>query len=236
HPLPGVPASRGRARGRGDGPHALVAGGPAAASGGGRPGGVGGSNHGPVVAPASPARMGPGGPVPIDVLSRPGPGHAGPRGQVTPGGPAVIRFRPLRLVALVVALAAGLSGGAVVGFVAQGQPRNEGPAAGAPASPAPPPPVKPIRADTLLAWTPGGLPSGFAAGVAHLKGVAHAVAVESDILWLTRSYTADGAVADRPPRELAIPLEVAAASPAAYTPFLTPQDRSFLPALAKGQA
>src|SRR5437762_10926675 len=105
-PAPPAPASMESAATRR--PHALVAGDPAAASGGGRPGGVGGSNHGPVVAPASPARMGPGGPVPIGVLSRPGPGHAGPRGQVTPGGPAVIRFRPLRLVALVVALAAGL--------------------------------------------------------------------------------------------------------------------------------
>jgi hypothetical protein len=149
----------------------------------------------------------------------------------------VSRFRPLRLAALTLALAVGLGGGAVVGFVAQGQPRSDVPAAGAAASPPPPPPaVKPIRADTLLAWTPGGLPRGFGSGVAHLRGVAHVVAMESDVIWLTRSFTASGAVADRPPPGLAIPLEVAAASPSAYVPFLTPVDRALLPALAKGQA
>ncbi len=122
-----------------------------------------------------------------------------------------------RALVLPVALAVGLAGGMVAGIVAQGQPLDDVPDRAPVATN--PPPVNPIVPATLLAWTPGGLPAGFAGRVSKLSGVDHVVAV-----------------VDRPPQGLAIPLEVAAAAPSRYGPFLAPGDRTVLPALAKGEA
>jgi hypothetical protein len=88
----------------------------------------------------------------------------------------------------------------------------------------------------MLAWTPGGLPAGFGAAVSRIDGVRHAVAVSSDIAWLTGSWSATGVRVDHPPRGMAIPLEVAAADPRAYAPFLAPADRSVLASVSNGQA
>ena len=139
-----------------------------------------------------------------------------------------------RALVLPVTLAVGMAGGMVAGIVAQGQPLDDVPDQAPSATT--PPPVNPIVPATLLAWTPGGLPAGFAGRVSKLRGVDHTVAVESGIAWLSRSYSSTGAVVDRPPPGLAIPLEVAAATPARYGPFLAPGDRMVLPALAKGEA
>jgi hypothetical protein len=87
----------------------------------------------------------------------------------------------------------------------------------------------------MLAWTPGGLPAGFAGAAAKLAGVDHVVAVVSGTAWLTRSFRADGSIADRPPAGLAIPVEVAGADLAAYAPFLAPPDRALLPLLDRGR-
>src|ERR1041385_509037 len=185
----------------------------------------------PVVAGAASARVGRRRRVPVAVGSGPRPpDHAA-------GRPLASERIPMRLgraLVLPVALSVGLAGGMVAGIVAQGQPLDDVPGR-APAA-ATPPPVNPIVPATLLAWTPGGLPARFADRVSKLRGVDHVVAVESGIAWLSRSYSATGAVVDRPPRGLAIPLEVAAATPARYAPFLAPGDRTVLPALAKGEA
>jgi hypothetical protein len=149
--------------------------------------------------------------------------------------------RGWRAVAVAAALVAGLAGGGLVGLVAHGSPRPSIPgpeSASRPASraapPAPTPKIRPAPADTLLAWTPGGLPDGFAAGVAGRPEVRRAVAVVSGTVWMTRSTSPDGVTVDRPPDGLAIPIEVAGARLADYAPFLPPQDRALLPALANG--
>jgi hypothetical protein len=88
--------------------------------------------------------------------------------------------------------------------------------------------------DTFLAWTPGGLPEGFADAVSRIPGIRRAVVVASDNVWLTRSYSQDGEIVDDPPPTFAIPLEVAAVHPPAYAPFLPPADRGVTLALSDG--
>jgi len=93
----------------------------------------------------------------------------------------------------------------------------------------------PVRPDTYLAWTSGGLPAGFARTVARALRPRRQVEVASDVAWMTRSFDASGDVVDRPPATFAIPLEVAAVDPTAYAPFLPPADRDVTVALAKGE-
>jgi hypothetical protein len=140
-----------------------------------------------------------------------------------------------RAVVVPVALVVGLAGGGAIGFLAQGRP-----------PPTPPPSTRggsqelpeaePLNPDTLLAWTPGGLPPGLGAAVRKLPGVKHTVTVTSGTAWLTSSATATGAMVDDPTAGLAIPLEVAGADLGDYRPFLSPADRSLLPSLARGEA
>lgn len=143
-------------------------------------------------------------------------------------------MRVVKVLVTLVALTAGLLGGGALGFMAQGQPLD----LVSPASPAQPPPApaRPASLGTLLAWTPGGLPAGLARSVSALDGVRHVVSVSSDEVWLTGSWSASGAPVDRPPAGLAIPLEMAAADLGAYAPFMTPADRTILPALERGEA
>jgi hypothetical protein len=90
------------------------------------------------------------------------------------------------------------------------------------------------RADTFLAWTPAGLPSGFADALKTLPGVRRSVLVASNVVWLTRSYADDGSVVDDPPDTFSIPLEAAAVDPEEYAPFLPPSDRALMVELAQG--
>jgi hypothetical protein len=138
---------------------------------------------------------------------------------------------------------AGTAGGLVAGFVAgaivtlslQSAARVPGPQ-GSPLSDAPPVPAATERqaAGTFLAWTPGGLPAGFRASLPSVPVVERDVVVESDLAWLTRSFSSTGEVVDDPPPGLAIPLEVAAVDPAEYAPFLPPVDRGVVADLADG--
>jgi hypothetical protein len=138
-----------------------------------------------------------------------------------------------RVLAILVVLVVGLAGGGAVGLLAQGRPPLLTPDIG----PVPEPPaVEPLVPDTLLAWVPNGLPEGLGRAVRRLPGVDHVVSVRSGTAWLTGSTDADGAIVDRPPAGLAIPLEVAGASLMRYSPFLSPVDRSILPELARGEA
>ena len=135
-------------------------------------------------------------------------------------------------VALVAAIA-GFGAGAVLTLALQGSaiiPEDR---------PVPPEMPAPFRVkelpDTFLAWTPGGLPPGFADAVARMPGIRRAVVVASDNVWLTRSTSEEGEVVDDPPPTFAIPLEVAAVHPSAYAPFLPPADRAVTLALEDRQ-
>lgn len=153
-------------------------------------------------------------------------------GAGLPSRPAA---RPNRMAAAGVALVIGLAGGGLIGLVTHSQPP---PRVNRPSPPPSfvPPPVRKLSPDTLLAWTPGGLPDGLGKAVAGLPKVDHVVSVISGTAWLSGSTDADGTKVDHPPAGLAIPLEVAGADPSTYAPFLAPANRTFLAALVKGQA
>lgn len=95
-------------------------------------------------------------------------------------------------------------------------------------------PTAPAAPTTFLAWTPGGLPAGFRHTLAELPGIRRAVVVRSDVVWLTRSYSTNGEVVDRPPAGYAIPLEVASVKPSEYARFVPPADRGTLALLSEG--
>ena len=73
-----------------------------------------------------------------------------------------------------------------------------------------------------VVWTTGGLPADFGSQLAALPGVTHEVTIAGGTAWLTRSAAADGTAVDSPEVPYGIPLEVFAADPAAYAPFLPP--------------
>src|SRR5919201_1257458 len=146
------------------------------------------------------------------------------------------RRRPLRLCVVGATLTAGLLAGSTIGLLTGGPVPSSVLRPLEPASPTPQPQVRPLQPDTLLAWTPGGLPRGLATEVARVRGIDHVVAVVSGTAWLSSSIAADGTRVDVPPAGLSIPLEVAAATPSQYAPFLPPSDRTSLSALGRGEA
>ncbi|MGE5226549.1 MAG: M15 family metallopeptidase [Planctomycetaceae bacterium] len=91
-------------------------------------------------------------------------------------------------------------------------------------------------AETTLVWTQGGLPPDFGQQAAGLPGIQHAATVVGGTVWLTRSYAASSEVVDQPPAGMAIPLDLAGASPKELEPFLPVQDRHLLGDLATGRA
>ncbi len=88
---------------------------------------------------------------------------------------------------------------------------------------------------TFLAWVPGGLPPGFSRAVAALPSIDRVTAVAEDNIWMTRSWSSDGALVDHPPRPYAIPIDAAAVSPRSFAAFLPPPDGAIVAALADGQ-
>jgi D-alanyl-D-alanine carboxypeptidase-like protein len=143
--------------------------------------------------------------------------------------------RPNRMAAAGVALVVGLAGGGLIGLLTHSQPLPKAHRP-SPSASFTPPPVRKLAIDTLLAWTPGGLPDGLGRAVSKLPNVDHVVSVISGTAWLSGSTANDGATVDRPPAGLRIPLEVAGADPDTYAAFLSPADRTFLPALLRGDA
>jgi hypothetical protein len=78
--------------------------------------------------------------------------------------------------------------------------------------------------DTLLAWTPGRLPDGYAEAVRRLPGVARVAVVRSGVVWMDGWTTVSGQ-AERPPKGYRIPVEVASILPGSYARFVPPADR-----------
>ena len=103
-------------------------------------------------------------------------------------------------------------------------------------SPSPPPAVlgeAPVR--TMLAWTPGSLPAGYARAVRALPQVRAAAVVHSGTAWLT-SWRDRSEANQRPPRGFMVPLEVGAVVPSGYTRFVPPAERQAVAGLAGGGA
>jgi hypothetical protein len=78
---------------------------------------------------------------------------------------------------------------------------------------------------TLLAWTPGSLPDGYAAAVRRLPTVEAVAVVRSGVAWMSRWEEASGRIG-RPPEGFRVPVEVAAVRSRTYAPFLPPADRA----------
>ncbi len=91
------------------------------------------------------------------------------------------------------------------------------------------------KPETFLAWTPGGLPAGFGERAEARPNIDRVAVVRNDVAWLSRSFSAEGNLVDRPPRGFAIPLDVAAVDPRAFAHFLPPADRGLMVALGRGQ-
>ncbi|MEX0832529.1 MAG: M15 family metallopeptidase [Actinomycetota bacterium] len=102
-------------------------------------------------------------------------------------------------------------------------------------------PIEPVKRlekpplETMLAWTPGMMPPGFAAKARRLDAVDHAVVVSSGTAWLTASHSASGSLVDNPRGGYAIPLEVAGVATDPYRPFLPPGARRVLLDLDEGR-
>jgi D-alanyl-D-alanine carboxypeptidase-like protein len=97
------------------------------------------------------------------------------------------------------------------------------------------PPAHALPPATFLAWVPGGLPAGFSRAVAALPSIDRGTAVAEDNVWMTRSWSSDGALVDHPRAPYAIPIDAAAVSPRSFGAFLPPPDRAIVAALARGQ-
>jgi D-alanyl-D-alanine carboxypeptidase len=132
-----------------------------------------------------------------------------------------------RALAVAGAFAAGaLLGGAVMLAI---------PVPGMPDTPPPAPASSPAvlgeaPVPTLLAWTPGELPAGYAEGVRDLRGVEAVAEVRSGVAWLEAWRDEGGG--GRPPAGYRIPVEVGAVGPRTYARFVAPSDRGLVGGLA----
>lgn len=151
-------------------------------------------------------------------------------------------MRP-RLRAMV-AVALGLAVGAGGTLALQPPPvEQRAPAPSPVADPgsAPAPPVgedrivKKAPISTVLAWTPGRLPEGYATDVRGLRSVTAAAVVRSGTVWIDGWEGSDG-VAEGPPPGFRIPVEVAAVRPGSYARFVPPAERPLVEGLADGGA
>ncbi len=88
----------------------------------------------------------------------------------------------------------------------------------------------------MLAWTPRHLPAGLARRVMRLPGVQRMVAVVNGTAWLTASFSARGRPVTRPPRGMAVPVDVTGADPSAYAAVAAPAQRAAFARLGDGTA
>jgi hypothetical protein len=117
------------------------------------------------------------------------------------------------------AFAAGaLAGGAVLlSLPVTGMPDGPG---GTPS----PPVLGRAPVTTVLAWTPGGLPSGYAAAVRRHPASRSVTVVRSGVAWMDR-WRPDGGPFEAAPTGYRIPVEVAAVHPDSYARFVPPGER-----------
>jgi len=98
-------------------------------------------------------------------------------------------------------------------------------------------PATTTLAPAVLAWSPGGLPAGFAEAVAFTPGVAGITVVRGDPLTLTASLDANGAATGAsPPPGMVVDLDAIAIVPSTFARFAERADRAAIRALAPGQA
>jgi hypothetical protein len=88
----------------------------------------------------------------------------------------------------------------------------------------------------MLVWTPRHLPAGLAGRVGRLPGVQRIVAVVNGTAWLTASFSAHGRPVTRPPRGMAVPVDVTGADPSAYAAVAAPAQRAAFARLGEGTA
>ena len=89
---------------------------------------------------------------------------------------------------------------------------------------------------TLLVWTSGGLPAGFAEQVARLGAVRDETMVAGDQVDLLRSARSDGTIVDAPADGWAIPLDTLAIDPKSFAAFVPEAERTAIEALRTGGA
>lgn len=99
-------------------------------------------------------------------------------------------------------------------------------------------PAPAVSADgtTLLVWTSGGLPPGFAGDVAAIPQVRTSTVVHGDLVRLVATDAADGSPVDRAPDGWAYPIDAFAIDPAGYASFQPDPDADVLASLAPGGA
>jgi hypothetical protein len=140
----------------------------------------------------------------------------------------------VRRTALLVA-AVGL--GILVGAIATAAIQDSSGAPRVPPAPRPREAPVPEPAERiLLVWTSGGLPPGFADGVATLPGVSRVTVASGDLVNLTASFAADGRAVDSPPPGFTIPIDALALDPNSYAPFFDGAAQAQVRALPPGQA
>ena len=143
------------------------------------------------------------------------------------------------------AIVAGLLAGAGTMFVVQGgsdlrESEPHGAAstvAPSPTTPRAPSTTTPPEPDVLLAWTAGGLPSGFATAVDALPSTARVTRVLGDPIDLAGAADGNGSpVGPVPPDGLVIPVDALAVDPATYPAFVPRADRATFRELGPGEA
>jgi len=88
----------------------------------------------------------------------------------------------------------------------------------------------------LMAWTSDALDPGLIAAARSDPAVLDLSVVEGDVVDLTASHDAEGAVVDAPTGGWTIPLDLVAFDPAAQTPFALAADRPAVADLGPGEA
>jgi hypothetical protein len=144
------------------------------------------------------------------------------------------------------AVVGGLIGAtAIMGFDGWARPESShgGPSLAEPRRD-PPPPVEVEHKATkvapqktlLLAWATGGLPAATERVLERTRGVVDATTVRAALDWIESSESSDGTAVDRPPKDMAIPFEVAYVQPGEYAGFVPPAERDAVRALVPGEA
>ncbi len=142
------------------------------------------------------------------------------------------------LAALLIGLAVGLGSALALGDSGSSPSPSTTAPTSVPSVPSPPPPAAPpttiappVEDRVLLAWTAGGLPTGFADAVQGLPGVRDLTVIRGDLRSLVETEDGERRVVDRVPPGWALPLDVVAVDPGPFGRFVPPAVRRVLRAL-----